>query len=131
LLLLRFHDGVARPAEHRPCPSGPAEVYRIEIKRLSPSGHGELTRQVIAHAVKFPARLLAAWVMMDWTGALDCPLRDGAPMLRLKLLAIDATALRYFAIAQKCCIAQKDCAFQASSPKTFRPGWQQPGFSFG
>jgi hypothetical protein len=43
------------------------------------------------------------------------------------LVAFLATILSYFALAQNPCAKHTDPAFQASSPKTFRPGWQQPG----
>ena len=43
-------------------------------------------------------------------------------------IAIFATRPVLFALANTCCIAQKGRAFQASSPKTFKPGWQRPGF---
>jgi hypothetical protein len=44
--------------------------------------------------------------------------------------APSATSLTHFALAAICCIAQKGHAFQASSPKTSKPGQKWPGFFY-
>jgi hypothetical protein len=43
-------------------------------------------------------------------------------------VAKNATIMAHFALAKKVGWLHMKLAFQASSPKTFRPGWQRPGF---
>jgi hypothetical protein len=47
------------------------------------------------------------------------------------MIAIFATVIFYFALAQNCAALQKGSAFQASSPKNFRVGPSGPALFLG